>query len=101
MRSGDLKGAGAFLEVTHTANGAGEIPPDSGLTPLGVVSLVSFYTPERTILDAGASYSWKQDRFNLNLENATNRTTAWQGAGRSLLSSFPSTALRLTAVVKS
>jgi len=100
IRSGDLKGAGAFLGVTHTGNAAGEIPPGTGLTPLGVIVPVSFYTPARTILNVGASYVWQQYRFNLNVENATNKKTVWQGSGRNSLSPFPSTAVRLTTSVK-
>lgn len=97
--SGDLKGAGVFLGVTHTGTAAGEIPPGSGITPLGVISQVSFYVPARTILNAGASYAWKQYRFNLNVENLANKKTVWQGSGRNSLSPFPSTTVRLTTTI--
>jgi hypothetical protein len=100
FRSGDLKGAGMFLGVTHVGTAAGEIPPGSGLTPLGVVSQVSFYVPARTILNAGVSYAWKQYRFNLNVENLANKVTVWQGSGRNSLSPFPSTTVRLTTTLR-
>ncbi len=100
FRSGELKGAGVFVGITHSGNSAGEIPPGSGLTPLGVVVPPSFYVPARTILNAGASYGWKNYRFNLNVENATNKKTVWQGSGRNSLSPFPSTAVRLTTTLR-
>jgi outer membrane receptor protein involved in Fe transport len=89
-----------FLGVTHVGTAAGEIPPGSGLTPLGVVSQVSFYVPARTILNAGVSYAWKQYRFNLNVENLANKVTVWQGSGRNSLSPFPSTTVRLTTTLR-
>ncbi|MDP3072951.1 MAG: TonB-dependent receptor [Opitutaceae bacterium] len=100
FRAGNLKGVGAFVGITHTGNSAGESPPGSGLTPLGVVAQVSFYVPERTILNAGASYAWNQYRFNLNVENVANKRTVWQGSGRNSLSPFPSTAVRLTTTLR-
>lgn len=98
--TGGLKGANVFLGVTHTGTAAGEIPPGSGLTPLGVVSQVSFYVPARTIFNTGASFVWQQFRFNLNVENLLNKVTVWQGSGRNSLSPFPSTTVRLTTTIK-
>jgi len=100
VHSGTYKGLGGFFGLNHVGTAAGEIPPGSGLTPLGVVSQVSFYVPARTILNAGASYAWKRYRFNLNVENVANRKTVWQGSGRNSLSPFPTTSVRLTTTVK-
>jgi len=100
FRDGRLKGANAFLGLTHVGTAAGEIPPGSGLTPLGVVSQVSFYVPARTILNAGVGYAWKQYRFNLNVENLANKRTVFQGSGRNSLSPYPSTTVRLTTTLK-
>ena len=99
FRAGSLKGAGGFIGVTHVGTAAGETPPGSGLTPLGVVVQPSFYVPARTILNAGISYTWNDYRVNLNVENLFNERTVWQGSGRNSLSPFPSTIVRLTTTV--
>lgn len=98
--TGKWKGAGVFIGVTHTGTAAGEIPPGTGLTALGVVVPPSFYVPARTILNAGGSYAWQQYRFNLNVENLANKRTVWQGSGRNSLSPFPSTTVRFTTTLR-
>lgn len=96
FHDGALKGAGVFVGATYVGLAAGETPPGSGLTALGVVVPPSFFVPQRTIINAGASYVWSHYRVNLNVENLGNDKTVWQGSGRNSLSPFPNTSVRLT-----
>jgi outer membrane receptor protein involved in Fe transport len=100
FHDGGLKGANVFMGVTHVGTAAGEIPPGSGLTALGIVVQPSFFMPARTILNAGASWLWKEYRFNLNVENVTDKQTVYQGSGRNSMSPYPATTVRLTTTIR-
>jgi outer membrane receptor protein involved in Fe transport len=92
---GALKGASVFAGVTHVGNQAGEDPSITA-TALGVVAQVSFYSPARTIYNAGASYERGRYRLNLNIDNVTDEETIWQPSGRFSLSPYPGLNVRLT-----
>jgi iron complex outermembrane receptor protein len=98
FHQGEFKGLGLFAGVNHVGTAAGENPITSG-TALGVIEQVSFYLPARTILNVGGTYRTGRYRFNLNVDNALNKKTVYQGSSRFNMSPFPGTAIRLTTTV--
>jgi outer membrane receptor for ferric coprogen and ferric-rhodotorulic acid len=93
-----LKGLSVFIGVTHVGDQAGEDPATS-LTPLGVVTQISFYAPARTIYNAGASYTHGRYRINLNVDNVFDKETIWQPSGRFSLSPYPGLNARVTTTI--
>jgi iron complex outermembrane receptor protein len=91
-------GDGVWLGIDHTGNSAGEIP-NTSITALGVIEQVSFYVPERTVVNAGAFYRLKRTRFNLNVTNLLDQRLIWQAAGRYSLTAYPTTQVMLTTTV--
>jgi len=91
---GPAKGLSLFASVNHSGKAAGETPPDR--TQIGVPVPVSFYVPERTIFNAGASYDYGPLRFQLNVENLADKKTLVQASGRGGVSPFPGRNIRLT-----
>jgi len=98
FRDGAAKGLNLFAGVTHVGDQAGE-DPATALTPLGVVTQISFYVPARTIYNAGASYTRGRYRFTLNLDNVTDVETIWEPSGRFSLAPYPGFNARLTTSV--
>lgn len=98
FHEGTVKGLSLFVGVTHVGDQAGEDPATS-LTPLGVVTQISFYAPARTIYNAGASYTHGRYRFNLNVDNVFDKETIWQPSGRFSLSPYPERNLRFTTTL--
>ena len=98
FHDGAVKGLGLFAGVNYVGTAAGENPITSG-TALGVIEQVSFYLPSRTILNLGATYRTGRYRFNLNIDNALNKKTVYQGSSRFNLSPFPATTVRFTTAL--
>lgn len=98
FKDGILKDASVFVGVDRTGNSAGELPQGT-ITPLGVLQQVSFYVPDRTIVNAGASYRIGKYRFNLNVNNVLDKRLITQAAGRYSLTPFPTTQVMLTSTV--
>lgn len=96
--AGPLKGAGVFAGATHVGKQAGENPATS-LTPLGVVTQISFFAPARTIYNTGASYVVGRYSVNLNVDNVFDKRTIWQPSGRFSLSPYPPINVRLTTTL--
>lgn len=98
FREGLLNHASVFVGVDHTGDSAGELPQGT-ITPLGVLQQVSFYVPQRTIVNAGASYRIGKYRFNLNVNNLLDQRLISQAAGRYSLTPFPTTQVMFTTTL--
>ena len=98
FRDGLLKGASAFIGITHVGDQAGE-NPSSSATVLGVIEQVSYYVPPRTIANAGAHYVMGRYSFNLNVDNLTDKHVVWQSSGRNSMSGYPLINVRLTTTI--
>ncbi|WP_197456834.1 TonB-dependent siderophore receptor [Cephaloticoccus primus] len=92
---GFAKGMSVFAGFNHVSKSAGETPAIQ-YTPLGVLAQISFYVPERTIYSAGASYDYGSLRFQLNVDNLTNKKTLWSSTGRNDVTPYPGRNIRLT-----
>ena len=95
---GPWKNFGVFFGVTHVGDQAGENPAATA-TPLGVVTQISFFAPERTIANAGASYKFGRYRMNLNVDNVFDKETIWQPSGRFSLSPYPGINYRFSTTI--
>ena len=98
FHEGPLNHAGIFVGVDHTGNSAGELTQGT-ITPLGVIQQVSFYVPERTIVNLGANYKIGKYRFNLNVNNLLDDRLISQAAGRYSLTPFPTTQVLFTTTI--
>ena len=98
FHEGFLNHAGVFVGVDHTGNQAGELTQGT-ITPLGVIQQVSFYVPQRTIVNAGANYRLGKYRFNLNVNNLLDDRLISQAAGRYSLTPFPTTQVLFTTTI--
>jgi iron complex outermembrane receptor protein len=93
---GALKNFNVFAGVQHQGETAG----DSVTTFTGTVpDEPSFYVKAWTAVNAGAGYTWRRYRFNLNVDNVLNSKFVWQPAGRNSVSPYPGITFRLTTVV--
>ncbi|KXU36823.1 hypothetical protein AXK11_03235 [Cephaloticoccus primus] len=93
--SGPAKGLNLFAGFNHVGKHPGENPAVD-VTPRGIVTQTSFYMPERTIYNVGASYDYRSLRFQLNVDNLTDKKTLWQPNGRFGVSPFPGRNVRFT-----
>lgn len=99
FHEGPLNHTGVFIGVQHVGTMAGEIP-NTTITPLGVLEQVSFYTPPRTIWNAGGSYRiGKTYRFNLNINNLFDKRAIGTASGRYSLQPLPTTQVMITNTI--
>ncbi len=103
--AGALKNFSLFAAAVHVGKTAGENPqidPATGVavTPLGVPTQPGFYVAAWTVYNAGASYRWRNLRFNLNVDNVLNAKFVWQPASRLSVSPYPGLTWRLTTAVR-
>jgi iron complex outermembrane receptor protein len=96
---GSLKGASVFLGVQHMGKVAGENAPNLGYTPLGVPDQIGYYVRAWTVANAGASYRWKNYRFNLNVDNVLNQRFWWQPSSRIDVVPYPGLAVRFSVTI--
>jgi len=103
--SGRLKNFSFFAGAEYVGKTAGEnaqADPTTKvtLTTLGVPTQPGFYVAAWTVYNAGATYRWKNCRFNLNVDNLLNAKFAWQPASRLSVSPYPGLTVRLTTDVR-
>jgi outer membrane receptor protein involved in Fe transport len=85
--------------VQHNGSVAGENAPNLGFTPLGVPQQVGYYIAAWTAANAGASYQWKNYRFNLTVGNVLNQKFWWQPASRQSVCPYPARSVRLAVTM--
>jgi outer membrane receptor protein involved in Fe transport len=95
---GALRDMSLFAGGIHNGNSAGETV--TGFTSLGVPELPGFYIAAWTVYNAGAGYHWGRYHFNLNVDNLLDSRFIWQPNGRTSVSPYPGTAVRLTTSVR-
>ena len=94
FKSGALKETNIFLGVHHQGNVAGETI--AGFTPTGVPQQPGYYLAPYTVVNAGASHTRGNYRFNLNIDNVLDKKFWWQAGSRSTVASYPGITVRLT-----
>ena len=102
VTGGMLNNFDVFLGLEHTGNVAGEdilhtvyLAPPSPTPP----EQPGFYLAPWTVLNAGAGYTWRRYRFNLNVDNVLNSKFWWQASGRQSVVPYPGITVRFTTRV--
>ncbi|HZP60665.1 MAG TPA: hypothetical protein VFB27_10120, partial [Opitutaceae bacterium] len=98
---GRLRNFSLFADAEYVGKAPGEnaqADPKTRVTvtTLGVPTQPGYYVAAWMVYNAGASYRWKNCRFNLNLDNLLNAKFAWQPASRLSVSPYPGLTVRLT-----
>jgi outer membrane receptor protein involved in Fe transport len=70
-----------------------------GFTSLGVAEQPGYSLAPWTAANAGASYRWRNYRFNLNVDNLTDARFWWQTSGRLGTQPYPALAVRLSTTI--
>jgi outer membrane receptor protein involved in Fe transport len=96
--AGTLRNLNLFAGGIHNGNSAGETV--TGFTTLGIPELPGFYVAAWTVYNAGAGYRWGRYYFNVNIDNLLDSRFIWQPNGRTSVSPYPGTAVRLTTSVR-
>ncbi len=102
VTGGMLNNFDVFLGLEHTGNVAGQdilhtvfLPPPSPSPP----EQPGFYLAPWTVLNAGAGYTWRRYRFNLDVDNVLNSKFWWQASGRQSVVPYPGITVRFTTRV--
>ena len=99
VNSGVLKDVSVFAGVQAQGSVAGENAPNLGFTSLGVPDQVGYYVQGWWVVNAGASYTWKNYHLNLNVDNVTDKKFWWQPASRNSVLPYPGLAVRLALTI--
>jgi iron complex outermembrane receptor protein len=85
--TGVLSNLNVFAGAVHEGKVAGETI--TGFTTLGVPELPGYYLPDFTVFNAGAGYTWRNLRYNLNVNNVFDTHAWWQGSSRASTAPYP------------